>query len=214
MRYSVAKAANMVAESYRPKNGKLGGKRIVATNPGDATAYLLSDNTLVIPGSNSAADYRKYNLRPLRLGQKKLTVRTKMVKSGNRAPVWHQGFLAHALNVQSWLAKIGRRPKFVIGHSLGAASTQVLSIVYGVPGIGFAAPRVCMSEPASAQERRCLLINRDDDVVGQIPEGFHHLGRKRELRTPERVGHKHKMSEYLPLLQKHFNTKHLPRNWP
>ncbi len=203
----------MAAESYVPKNSKIGGKRIVAKNSGDATAYLLSDNTLVIPGSNSVRDYRRYNLRPIRLGKKKLTVRTSLVKSSGRQPIWHQGFLAHALDIQTWLAKIRKRPKFVIGHSLGAASTQVLTIVYGVPGIGFAAPRVCMSEPAQAQTKKCLLVCRSDDIVGQIPEGFHHLGSVKMMQSPSRVGHKHKMTEYIPLLADNFKKK-LPTNWP
>lgn len=214
MNYDVAKAARMAKQSYAPQNKKIGGKSILKTNPGDATAYLLSDNTLVIPGSNSAADYKKYNLRPIGLFRKKLTVRTTMVKSSDGKPIWHQGFLAHAMNIQSWLTKIGKRPKFIIGHSLGAASTQVLSITYGVPGIGFAAPRVCMSEPKSAVLKKCLLVVRDDDIVGQIPEGFHHLGDLRSMATTDRIGHKHKMSEYTALIDANIKAGRIPRTWP
>lgn len=204
----------MAAESYKPKNGKIGGKRIVATNSGDATAHLLSDGTLVVPGSNSAADYRKYNLRIVRLFRKKLTMKTKAVQSGRSRTVWHQGFLAHARDIQLWLKRINRRPKYVIGHSLGAAAVQVLSISYSVPGIGFAAPRICMAKVSPFQEKRCLLITRSDDIVAQIPEGFSHLGRVRILPSPNRVGHKHSMAEYTPLLPKHIKRGHLPKNWP
>jgi len=214
MRYSVAKAATMAEESYKPKNNKIGGKRIIASNSGHATAHLLSDHTLVIPGSNSAADYVQYNLRPNRFGHTRLTLNANMPNSNGSPLEWYQGFLAHTYAIQTWLTKIGKRPKFVIGHSLGAATTQVLSIVYGVPGIGFAAPRVCKSRPKAVHERRCLLIYRDDDIVARVPDKYHHLGTVKKLTTPRRLGPKHKMKEYIPLLPKHFSEKTLPKHWP
>ncbi len=208
-------AAKMAQDSYLRNTKQLGGRNfLIPPLRGDATAFLIKGNILVIQGSNSVADYLKYNLRVLRFGQKKLKMNANTTAKDKRGAVWHQGFLYHALEIQNWLQSHRQRPKFIVGHSLGAAATQVLSAAYGVPGIGFAAPRICMRSPASLRKDRCLLICRSDDIVAQIPNGFDHLGDTRTLRVVHGPWPRHKMKHYTSLLPQLISQRKLPKQWP
>lgn len=200
----------MASESYKPRNNMIGGYKIIAQNSAPAEAYFLNGNILVIPGSNGIIDYTRFNLRPFGLGRRKLTLKGYMGKASD----WHQGFLAHAGEVERFLRRIGRKPSFIVGHSLGAASAQVLSKSMLVPAIGFAAPRVCKHGPSSGQTKRCLLINRFDDIVPDIPDSFEHQGWPRVMRKKWRFGHRHKMKHYIAMLPKQIAKDAVPSKWP
>ena len=209
-RLTVKTAAELVAQSYRPSGDRIGEYRIIATNPAPAEAYLLSGDILVIPGSNSIYDYINFNFRPFGLGRKKLTVKGYMGKASD----WHQGFLAHANSVERFLNRTGRAPRLIVGHSLGAASAQVLSKSLLVPAIGFAAPRVCKKSPSPGQINRCLLVNRFDDIVPDIPDSFEHQGWARIMRKEWHFGHRHKMKHYIAMLPKQIGKGAVPESWP
>ncbi len=209
-RLSVLTAAKIADETYRPSRGRIAGYRILSSSKGHATAYLLEGDILTIKGSDSAYDYIRYNLRPLGIGFKKLTLKGKMGQGAD----WHQGFLAHVAEIQTWLIRIRRRPKYIIGHSLGAASAQVFSAALQVPAICFAPPRVCRQNKIPGQWNRCLLIARTDDIVPQIPEGYQHIGRSTPIDMGRVLGHKHKMKHYIPQLPKQINKGKIPSKWP
>ncbi len=208
-------AAKMAQDAYLPNAKSLGGHSfLIPPLRGDATAFLLKGHILVVQGSNSVADYLKYNFRVLRLGNKRLKMDAKKTEKDRRGAVWHQGFLHHAMEIQSWLKSHGQKPKIIVGHSLGAAATQVLSSAYGVPGIGFAAPRICKHAPSSLRKDRCLLICRSDDIVASVPSGFDHLGDERHLRVTHGPWPRHKMKHYTALLPQLISRKQLPKHWP
>ena len=210
LKLSVLTAAKMADQAYKPRGGKIAGYRIIATHKGHATAYMLSGRILVIRGSDSAADYIRYNLRVLGLFRSRLTIKGKP----GQAAQWHQGFLVHVAEIEAWLRSIKQHPKFIVGHSLGAASAQVLSHGWKVPAIGFAAPRVCRQRGIVGQSKRCLLINRTDDIVPQIPEGFQHIGKIYPINMGRVNGHKHKMRHYRSKLPSEIMAGRVPRQWP
>jgi hypothetical protein len=53
---------------------------------------------------------------------------------------YHRGFLLHASRIKAFLGD--RVPSFIIGHSLGAASAQILGTHFNVPTICLASPQV------------------------------------------------------------------------
>lgn len=108
------------------------------TPSGDAEAALTDDNVLIITGSDSVGDYLRYNLRPNR----KVTASAERARITKVIPLaaLHGGFLLHATEVLRFLKR--DRPDFIVGHSLGAASAQIIGTTLGIPTITFAAPQV------------------------------------------------------------------------
>lgn len=212
MRYRLTRAAQLAAAAYTGKSHPIIAPQWKASlNEGDVEAHLLTDNTLLIPGSNSIMDYIRFNLRVQRLGKRRL----RMAASSGAPISWHQGFLAHAKVVQDWLMDNGYRPSFIIGHSLGAASAQILSSGWNVPAVVFAAPRPCRSANARTAARRCLCINRIDDQVCNLPGGFHHLGEVRVCRPHGRSpGMDHSMAHYIRAVHEGLAARTLPAVWP
>ena len=104
MRYTLKRAAELAEASYSGKSAAVIKSQFkAALDEEDVQAVLLTDDTLLIPGSNSINDYLRYNLRVRGLFRRN---RLKMVSRVKGAPVtWHQGFLAHAKIVQDWLLR-------------------------------------------------------------------------------------------------------------
>lgn len=210
MRYRLTRAAELAEASYVGKShSQIGYQWKASLSQDDVEAYLLTDNTLLIPGSNSINDYIRYNLRVQRLGKRRLRL------SEVTGVTWHQGFLAHAKIVQDWLMDEGLRPSFIIGHSLGAASAQILSAGWKVPAVAFAAPRPCRTASAHEAAKRCLCVNRTDDKVTWLPGNFHHLGDVRNCRplAPNR-GMDHAMPHYRRTVDEGISARKLPSVWP
>lgn len=113
-----------------------GLKRVAKST--EAQAALTDDNVLIITGSNSLTDYTRYNLRPNRF----VRITDSRRRITNKIPYsnFHQGFLLHAAEVLQFLGS--DVPDFIVGHSLGAASAQILGTALEVPTITFAAPQV------------------------------------------------------------------------
>lgn len=214
MRYTLKRAAELAEASYSGKSAEVIRSQFkAALDEDDVQAVLLTDKTLLIPGSNSINDYLRYNLRVRGLFRR---TRLKMVNRVNGAPVtWHQGFLAHAKIVQDWLLRENYTPTFIIGHSLGAASAQILSAGYGIPAIGFAAPRPSRTASARAAADKCLLVNRTDDNVCTLPGGFHHLGDVRAIKPhAPNFGMDHNMGHYRRAVEEGITARKLPHQWP
>jgi len=173
-------------------------------------AHLLTDNTLLIVGSNSWRDYVRFNLRVRRMGAPRLRFANLPMQV-----TWHQGFMAYTKAVQDWVMAKNVTPSFIIGHSLGAAATQILSAGRGVPAIAFAAPRTCRTANAQALAPKCLCVNRSDDRVCSVPGSFKHAGRVKPYKpsTPN-AGMDHKMSHYRSAVVDGTARNLLPRVWP
>jgi len=169
-------------------------------------AYYLFDGTLVIPGSNEIKDYTDFNLR----------VRKVKHTDGRK---YHNGFLAHAKEVMKWLDEQSLTPSRITGHSLGAASAQIVGSTLAKPTVAFAAPKVLHDTPRVSGEGWVANFQRVDDPICNLPLGdekFRHIGSKFWMSSPIREGGglKHKVKHYLTLIDdKESNTK-IPRRWP
>ena len=185
---------------------------------------MLSNGCLLIPGSNSFADYIRFNLRIIRLGAKQLKLTYKQgdnevfsedAKAGASRTIWHQGFLAHATIIYDWIGKDQSNwPNLVIGHSLGAASAQILSKTFVTPAIGFAAPKLRKVNGRINHDHLSLSICRDDDVVCTLPGGFHHTGQiKKLIHKKRKRGLNHNMKAYIDALENQAPGLNIPTVW-
>jgi len=206
-------AAVFAQQSYKPHT--IQSPRIVDTldTTDDVQAYLTETGVLLLPGSNSILDYFHYNLRVFHVGRKRYRLASSSSERGASGTIWHQGFLIYARKVYDWLGD--RRPEMIIGHSLGAAATQILSKTYNAPGIGFAAPRPKKGGGAVRHDGKCLSICRVDDAVCSLPPNFHHLGDARFLEPPSNNwGPDHSMKNYRKILEQNKGPAKLPALWP
>jgi hypothetical protein len=202
-RFNVAKAGELVQLSY---DDRLGPRVKKSLDRGGVQAYFLFDGTLVIPGSNEVKDYTDFNLRVRRV---KHTDSRK----------YHGGFLSHAKKVMAWLDDNHLKPTRVTGHSLGAASAQIVGSQLAKPTVAFASPKVLHGDQKVSGEGWVANFQRVDDPVCNLPLGdekFRHIGSKLWMSSPvaESGGLKHKVKFYLTLINdKNSNTK-IPRVWP
>lgn len=214
--YDIKLAAKMAEASYKGRRStSLAPSIRHELNEKDVEAYFLKGNILLIPGSNSVADYLKYNLRVLNIGGKRYRLSDNDTEEGASGTTWHQGFLAHAKVIFDWLKRENLKPDYIIGHSLGAAATQILVRSYGVPGIGFAAPRPRRSSGAIKHSALCLCINRDDDPVCDLPGAFHHMGKVHRAKAKSSsLGPDHKMKHYRRVIDEQQTAGTLGDRWP
>ncbi|MFY0619980.1 peptidoglycan-binding protein [Shimia sp.] len=231
---SVSTAAELVKVSYAVKKKgineinkslrKQHGLWIVSQCPVPGVeAYMLNNRCLLVPGSNSFWDYAKFNLRLLNFGMPRLALRLskrdrKDDKNTVRADsgiVWHQGFFTHAHHINKWIGSDPANwPRLIVGHSLGAASAQILSTIWSTPSIGFAAPRIRKSAVPSKYRNLSLSICRNDDLVCRFPRGFKRMGESRILihKSPAK-GLNHKMSAYIDAMQNRVSGLDIPKRW-
>lgn len=180
-----------------------------------ADAHYMNNGVLLIPGSNSLMDYLRYNLRVLKIGGKRYKMSDTATGEDSNGNTWHQGFLAHAKIILDWVEEKHEVPKFIIGHSLGAAATQILCKNWNVPGIAFAAPRPRRHADNGAGKDLCLCINRHDDAVGSLPPSFHHMGKVvicTSRSSPFRS--EHPMKHYRSAVAEHQARGKLAKSWP
>lgn len=212
--YRLIDAATLAEASY--KAGRIVSPRVIKSlDNDDVQAHLLEGNILLLPGSNSVRDYVKFNLRPLRLGNQRLVLKTASGSAkGASGTWWHQGFLRYSVEIFDWLKAEGVTPRYIIGHSLGAAAAQILSKTYNAPAIGFAAPRPKRSKNRVVQDGRCLLVNRTDDPVPKVPSAYHHLGRAKLFKSVKhRSAFAHSMRHYIDIIKEDDQFKTLPETW-
>ena len=213
MQFSIEDAAKLAEASYNPS--VISSPKLTHSCPHkDVQAHMLEGGILLLPGSNSVRDYTKYNLRPLRLGHRNLKMDDNNTDTGATGTVWHQGFLAYSSEVFHWLLSKNLNPKFIIGHSLGAAAAQILSKTYQIPAIAFAGPRPKFSRNRVQHDRKCLLINRSDDPVPKLPSKFFHLATVKKLKPASRkIGIAHAMSDYRAIVDNALAQNQLPTHW-
>lgn len=177
-------------------------------------AQFLKSGVLVIPGTNEFSDWFDFNLNvtnpnaPESHGFE--------VVPGDSGALWHAGFLEHAQIVYTF-AK-GLRPKFIVGHSLGAASAQIVGTSLKVPTIAFASPQTCRSAARLHGEGWVVNICRVDDTVCHVPPkflGFRTVGSRYWMQPDELDGDEdHRITNYRELLKLKRIKDRLPQSWP
>lgn len=172
-------------------------------------AALLQDGTLLLPGTDQASDWWRYNLPTARyLGKDK----------GFRSPagegLWFWGFLKFAQRLGSNMGTT--RPSAIVGHSLGGAVAQILGVHFQVPVITFAAPKPCASAAALPGEGRVLNVIYPSDPVPRYPHrgDARHIGQRHMIGGPVARGFVHKVPDYVKYLRPDLAAGRLGDRWP
>lgn len=197
-------AASLITQAYA---GKMKDKVKATFNVAGVQAFYLENGVLVIPGSNELSDYPEYNLDARKA-------------KGDSGRLYHRGFLKHSQLVYTFAkgAAAGGKPSFVVGHSLGAASAQIVGSSFGVPTICFASPKTISGSKRVRGEGWIANYLRMDDPVCHMPPGkrsFRHIGSKYWM-APEGIdiGINHKVSNYTKIMKEaRYKTK-IPQAWP
>lgn len=202
--FNVFEAGKLIASAY---SGALGRKRgVISVNVAGAQAHFIeATNTLVIPGTNERSDWTNFNLQT-------------SAKKGDSGRFYHGGFLDHAQMIYMFAKPL--KPACVVGHSLGAASAQIVGASLKVPTLAFASPKVLSGKATLAGEGWVANYLRQDDMVCHVPPG---IGRKKYRHIGSRywmapaginVGEDHTVANYLSLLRdKRYKTL-IPKDWP
>ena len=193
----IAAAADLIQKAY---DNKLGALERVRIDMGGAQAMVLKDGTLVIPGTNEMRDWADFNLTH---------------SAGDSGRIWHAGFLKHARIVFPFAKGAG--VKRVLGHSLGAASAQIVAASLGIPAICFASPRPIRGKARFKGEHRILNVCRFDDTACHLPFkflGYRQLGKVHWVspREQQSAG-SHKLADYLRAMAKGKAHPALPDDW-
>ena len=166
----LVEAANLIQLAYD-------GKVHFALNRNGVQAAMVG-SVLLIPGTNEKDDWFQFNLKLHRKG----ATRT-----------WHTGFLDHAEVVVHWARQF--EPRLIIGHSLGAASAQIVGYSMKVPTIVFGSPRPHRARRKFHGARYVLNICNRADLVCHVPPGFKHIGQVVWLRN-NCFGEDHSLKRY------------------
>jgi pimeloyl-ACP methyl ester carboxylesterase len=178
-----------------------------------AEAYLTRDGILLIPGTNEGSDWTDYNLKGF--AAKGEALGWDRLNPGIGAAVWHFGFALHAIEVMDFLG--GLKPAAIIGHSLGAASAQMLGAHFKVPTVTFAAPRLLRQAGGFPGEEWVLNLVHSDDVIGLVlaqSAGFRRVGHVRFLTAGTGSGFAHAMADYETALAARLAAGTLSPDWP
>jgi len=226
MELNFKKAGGLLAnETFRDaivKSERVDGLKRVAKDT-EAQCAITDDNILIITGSNSLKDYWRYNLRPNRFVPISEARRTIAAKIGYQE--LHQGFLLHATEVLQFLGD--DRPDFIVGHSLGAASAQIVATALDVTAITFAAPQVVRRSFLDQPELRRIshpqwnVFNvawaQDFVTRGYRFTGLRCLGFREVLDLESyNLGIDHFAKDYFRLLEKDEKSaeRKVPEAWP
>lgn len=210
VRMALMEAAELARQSYFGPDSL---PPLKAKNTDTAQAYLTMDDVLVIPGTNEFADWTKYNLQAF--NAKGSQVGWAGANPAIGAAIWHFGFARHALEVVIFLG--ARQPKFIIGHSLGAGSAQILACHYQVPTVCFASPRPRFGTDKLPGEGWAINLVNNEDIIGAIlaaEAGFRRVGSVRGLSPTATGGLHHAMADYKPALAARLATGSLDPVWP
>lgn len=207
---ALEEAAALIRDAYA---GTLGDRVHTPIDIRGVQAVYLTDGTLVIPGTNEFSDWFDFNLN---FGGEITDGHGFEVAPGDSGTRWHAGFLEHAQIVYSF-AK-GLRPKFIVGHSLGAASAQIVGTSLQVPTIAFASPQTCGSSARLPGEGWVINLCRVDDTVCHVPPrflGFRTIGSRYWLSPDEpNPGEDHRIENYMAMLGLRKVRDRVPMAWP
>lgn len=180
---------------------------------GGVQAWFLKDGTLIIPGTNHWTDWLRFNFNTMLVSGQQVGWDEVGTCIGNAK--WHRGFALHAKAIHTFLGS--RKPTYIIGHSLGAASAQILGCHYGVPTLCFASPQPRFGADMLAKEGWVMNIVYADDPVGRFPlaaNGYRRIGSVKWLAKTPITGLQHSMDRYIPIMEKGKAKAKLPEVWP
>ncbi|WP_172328549.1 hypothetical protein [Mangrovicoccus sp. HB161399] len=197
--------------------GKADDRIVARLDNNGVQAAVTSDGTLLIDGSNEVYDWLGINIDVF----ESVARQTAMGDSGKYE--WHAGFLKHAQTVFAFASGLSSPPKLIIGHSLGAASAQIVGSSLRVPTIAFASPltqRIRRFKKTKRPQGRHWVLNiqRADDLVCGLPPkwlGFAHVGNVLAM-SPKGVhdGQDHSTKNYLNALRDGYMSKQLQKHLP
>jgi len=165
-------------------------------------AYFLEDRTLVIPGTNELLDWFDFNFEAVNIVGKE--TRGIAIRAGDSGKYrWHAGFLEHAHTVFTFANVL--KPRRIIGHSLGAASAQIVGAFLKVPTFAFASPRPLRGATQPPGARFVINLCRSDDGICHVPPrlwDFRHVGATLWM-SPAGInwGEDHRIDNYIELIQ-------------
>ncbi len=208
---NMADAAQMIADCYAGTDDADVDTRIDVAG---VQATLRKDGVLVIPGTNEFSDWLDFNLHLG--GIHPVDGHGFEVVSGDSGTLWHGGFLQHAQMV--YMFAKAAKPKFIVGHSLGAASAQIVGMSLRTPTIAFASPQPCRTRERMDHEGWVVNVCRADDTVCHTPPrllGFRTIGSRYWLK-PDALDpdEDHKIHNYQELLKLKRIKDELPMDWP
>ncbi|MHA6264843.1 alpha/beta hydrolase family protein [Arenibacterium sp. CAU 1754] len=210
-RLNLLEAARMVEENYAGTNADDIETTIDVSG---VQATYLKNGVLVIPGTNELSDWFDFNLNFAPVSP--LDAHGFEVVPGDSGTLWHGGFLKHAQMVYMFAKAV--QPRFIVGHSLGAASAQIVGMSLAIPTIGFASPQTCRSRERLPNEGWVVNFCRIDDHVCHMPPkflGFRTIGSRYWLKpdAPD-PDEDHKIHNYAELLRLAHISDVLPMHWP
>jgi len=208
---SLLDAADMVADVYADRNRSQIDSTIDVAG---VQATFLKNGTLVIPGTNEFSDWFDFNLN---FGGAQATDGHGFeVVAGDSGALWHAGFLEHAQMVYTFAKAL--KPKFIVGHSLGAASAQIVGLSLRIPTVAFASPQTCRTRHRMANEGWVINICRIDDAICHVPPkflGFRTIGSRYWLQPDSLdADEDHKIHNYSDLLKLQRIKDRVPIKWP
>lgn len=193
MTITVLEAAGLIQDDYNGHIADLAHERINIKGVQAAIIDLDGERILLVRGTDELGDWFKYDFDFLT---------STNVDSGDTV-LWHTGFLHYAQIVYAF-AK-GKGITVVIGHSLGAAATQIVAPSLGVRGIAFASPLPLSGTILPLNDKLVENYCRPDDLVTMLPPkflGFSHVGEVNWLPLNGlHIGEDHRISHYIELLQ-------------
>lgn len=216
MKLKVEDCAQLAMNSYAIAKATSKGQSVdgvsASFNKSGAQAVITKDNILLIPGTNELSDWFK-NFDVLNILGKRFTARD--TSKSTSGATYHAGFWRHAAQLHRFAKE--NRAEFIIGHSLGAATAQILGVALNVHAVGFASPRVKRGNRKVRNEENILNICRADDLVTRVPPsetGFRRLGKTIRLMPPKvEKGIDHSMKDYMNALSFEAFDHQLPKSW-
>lgn len=141
---------------------------LVNRMPKFAQSYLTTDGILIIPGVNERTDKRLAKRQSHVSGW---WAHWDKLNTTISSAIWIQVFAEYAYEVAKVFAP--HRPRIIIGHSLGAGMTQILTQHYNCPGICFSSPAVKSHRGISLPDRHDVLNvqTRGDWLPAILPHG-------------------------------------------
>lgn len=204
-------AARMVEETYAGTNT---AETDTSIDVSGVQATYLKNGVLVIPGTNELSDWFDFNLNMATVSP--IDGHGFEVVPGDSGTLWHGGFLQHAQMVYMFAKAV--KPKFIVGHSLGAASAQIVGLSLSIPTIAFASPQTCRSRERLPNEGWVVNVCRVDDHVCHMPPkllGFRTIGSRYWLKPDQLdADEDHKIHNYAELLRLSHISDRVPMNWP
>ena len=198
---SVFDAGDLISKAYADKLGTLVKNQVDVNG---VQAFYLKNGILVVPGTNERADWIDFNLN--------------IDAKGDSGRFYHGGFLKHAQMVYMFAKAL--RPKAIVGHSLGAASAQIVGKSLKVPTIAFASPKVLRGKTKVTGEGWVANFLRRDDTVCHMPPGigrnkYRHIGATYWM-SPDGVngGEDHRIDNYLSIMKAPRYKTSVPKTWP